>query len=160
MAMTNRTGILLLALASVLVACGDDDVEQVAGGPTTSAASFTPPAGGTLVEWTESAGECPECAYDLRLEAGDVAVFESAAGEIELEHDAVTLRAELDRLDPTELVIGRDDCGREVDGNAPVLVLHRADATPLEIDDCYETIDREHPLMVLVLEVFERADNR
>lgn len=160
MAMSNRFGIWLVALASVLVACGGDDDVDVAGGPVTSGDAFSPATDGTLVEWERSAGECPECAYELRLGSDGIAVFESAAGETELEHDAAALRAELDRLDPTELVVGRDDCGREVDGNASVLVVHRTGAAPLEIDDCYETVDREHPLMVLVLEVFERADNR
>ncbi len=151
-------GTLLLVVASVLAACGAGDAE-VSQGTVESVSSFTPALDGLLVEWKRAGGECPECAYVLGLQADGDATFESAAGTSDLAYDASSLRADLNRLDPTDLVVGRDDCGREVDGDAPVLVLHQNGAAPLVIDSCYETIDREHPLIVLVLELLERTDH-
>ena len=147
-------------VAFVVAACGADDLERDTQGAVESVSSFAPALDGLLVEWKRSGGDCPECAFVFGLRADGDAVFESAAGTSELAYDASSLRAELTRLDPVDLVLGGDDCGREVDGDAPVLVLHQDGAEPLVIDGCYQTIDREHPLIVLVLELLERADNR
>ena len=56
-------------------------------------------------------------------------------------------------LDPSDLITGGADCGREVDGDAPTL---RVRGVGL-LDGCYATWDSAHPLLVHLESVREAA---
>lgn len=151
----------------VVAACGGDADETAVGGSseattTTTAAVVAPEPfdaafEGTLVRWSETAGECQVCGFSITFDASGTAVYEGYRTRSTVEFDVDRLRERLDRIDRASLTEGTDDCGREVDGNAPVLEVHRADGPVLEIDDCYTPIDRDHPLMTFVLETMSQA---
>ena len=163
----SRVGLAIVALLVVTsTGCAEDDLATTAGASstttsTTSTASnlppFEPPASGTLVRWYQTAGECQVCGYTLELDASGTATYVGFETESTVTFDADDLRARLDRIDEQALIVGVDDCGREVDGNAPVLELVTAD-DEIVIDDCYETIDRTHPVMELVLSALQEAE--
>lgn len=169
------------AIVAVLVvagaACSSDDVTVAGGGepgPTASVPSepeatgppapidddYTPATEGDLVAWSMAGGECQSCGFDLRLDVDGRARYRPDPGRATTTFDVATLRELLDDLDPAALVTGTDDCGREVDGNAPLLTLYRDAGDPLVIDDCYSTVDRDHPLLVFVLDVLDDAEAR
>lgn len=164
--MAHHRVLVLLALAVALVAtaCGDDDPVDAAGGTTTTAlrtiepGTFEPATEGTMLRWYEAAGECPDCAFSITFDASGTATYEGADATATVTFDVDELASRMEAVDGPPLTEGTDDCGREVDGNAPVLELSRSDGTVLEIDDCYRPIDREHPIMVFVYGVLDEAE--
>lgn len=176
--MPPRFRLLAAIVAALLVAgaaCSSDDATVVRGeDPATSTTSpispevtgpsdplptdWTPATQGDLVAWSMTAGECSNCGFDLRLAADGTATYRPDLGRASATFDPAELRVLLDDLDPSALVASVTDCGREVDGNAPSLTLFRDAAEPLVIDDCYTEIDRDHPLMVFILDVLADAE--
>lgn len=135
----------------------DPGPTDATGPPPSPPTSFTPAATGTLVTWAMTAGECFACGFELRLDADGTATYEPDLGRATVAFDADALDAVLSDLDPSSLVTGITDCGREVDGNAPVLTLHGVDGE-LELDDCFLVLDRDHPLLALVLDLRTEAE--
>ncbi len=170
---TNRLLVIVLAVVSLAAAaCGDDGNTSAAGGgeQTSSSTSITttpgqtvepghfePATEGTLATWGETAGECQVCGYALVFDADGMASYQGYRTQASVPFDVAELVGLMTRVDHQPLSESTDDCMREVDGNAPVLELVRADGTLLTADDCYRPIDRSHPLMEFVLDVLAEA---
>lgn len=165
---TKRILVLVLAVVSLAAAaCGDDGgttttaVTATTGstvrGQTVEPGTFEPATTGPLLEWYETAGECQTCGFSITFDASGTAVYEGHRTRATVAFDVDDLVGRLERIDHQPLTDGRDDCGREVDGNAPVLDVYPASGGTRTIDDCYTPIDRDHPVMAFVLATLAEA---
>ncbi len=147
--LTVVVGISLLLAA----ACGSDEAPNVGGAPSSTPAGETiveeaEPAvdnDGVLVRYAMSSGECPECGFEMTLNRDGTATLESPLGNIAARFEPAMLTSFVADFDRDDLIIGRDDCGRERDGNAPVMSL-----PGVELDLCDYEIDEQHPLIIQV----------
>lgn len=156
-----RTLAIVAAVLLALAACGDDTADIDAGGAAASTTSTTlrsvepgtvdPATEGTMLRWFETAGECHVCGFSITFDADGRATYEGFRTRSTIAFDVAELSGLVSRIDHQPLSDGTDDCGREVDGNAPVLEVFTADGTVHTIDDCYQPIDRDHPVMAFVL---------
>jgi hypothetical protein len=110
---------------------------------------------GVLVRLQLFGGECDRCDYRVEFGEDGVASYSSPRGDTVAEYDADALRALVAPVDPATLVIGVDDCGREVDGNAEVITLRL-----VELDLCYYEVDSTHPLVTFVRDQRDRLKAR
>ncbi len=166
--------LLVVVLAVTIVAtaaCGGDDggtatvgespaetTTSTSPGQTVEPGQFDPANEGTLLTWSETAGECQVCGFSIVFDASGIATYEGYRTRSTVDFDATELQGRMERLDHQPLTDGTDDCMREVDGNAPVLELFRADGTVLTVDDCHEPIDRSHPIMQFVTDALAAAE--
>jgi hypothetical protein len=103
-------------------------------------------------------GECQSCAFELELRLDGTASYTAPdehfdAHTVSVDYDAPALVELLTLVEGHELVAGPTDCGREVDGNAPVFALGPGP----EIDTCYQELDAAHPVNVFVSAVHDQA---
>lgn len=175
--MTRANAFPVTVLAAVLLAagCGDDDVttataggqpgEATASTTSTTAGPDDPIPGhpvvdedGVLYRVTLPPGECQSCRYALALDLDGVATY-TAPGEdheprtVTVGYDAAAFVDLLTGVSTEDLVAGRTDCGREVDGNAPVFALGPGP----EVDTCYRELDSTHPVNRFVDDVRAEA---
>ena len=157
--------IIVVALICLTAGCGDvtSDVDAGAATPSSSTTSTSstsrpdepvtvdPATEGTMIRWYETAGECHVCGFSIDFDADGIATYEGYRTRSTIDFDVEALSGLVSRIDHQPLSEGTDDCGREVDGNAPVLEVFTADGTVHTIDDCYQPIDRGHPVMEFVL---------
>ena len=158
-----RTLAIVAAVLLALAACGDDTTDVDVGGSATSSSTTSttfrsvepgtvdPATEGTMLRWFETAGECHVCGFSIGFDADGTATYEGFRTRSTIAFDVEELSGLISRIDHQPLADGTDDCGREVDGNAPVLEVFTADGTVHTIDDCYQPIDRDHPVMAFVL---------
>lgn len=150
--------LLLAALALVASACGGTPDATTATTPDTIPTPTGAPlpevvlGEGELVRHRLIGGECDRCDHDLVLRDDGSASLRSSRGDVDTTYDAARLRALLASFDPASFVIGEADCGREVDGNAPILT-----AAGVEIDLCLWQVDPTHPLPAFVDGVLDDA---
>lgn len=162
--MPRTVVIVAVALLSLAAACGDDSTDLDAGSAATTSSTTTsttvqsvgpgtvdPATEGTMLRWFETPGECHVCGFSIDFDADGTATYEGYRTRSTITFDADDLSGLISRIDQQPLANGTDDCGREVDGNAPVLEVITADGTVHSIDDCYQPIDRDHPVMEFVL---------
>ena len=124
----------LMLLALLAAACGAGQ-RSATDGPAEAVEQVT---------YRYIAGECQQCGFELVV-TDDGATFASNGLVDELAVDTDRFRAAL--ADESALTLGDDDCGREVDGNAPILT------TDVEIDFCFHVPNDDHPLVQLVREL-------
>ncbi len=134
---------LVIGLAISSVACGGPsgtpfDVSQVAEGEP-------------ILTYVRDVGECSSACAGSTLVFIDGRVEQSRFDGVVWEEQYEDLDGLLDDLAATsakDLVLGDDDCGREVDGTGDLVSFAGE-----EIDTCLVDIDREHRLMQRALTV-------
>lgn len=97
---------------------------------------------GRVLSYYLPTGECHTCAFTITIEADGSAVYHRLGVDVAFTVDVPRLRGIVTETDTDELIVGTTDCGREVDGNAPVLELRGE-----KIDSCFRKLDPTHPLL-------------
>ena len=97
---------------------------------------------GTVLAYQLPVGECHTCGFELTIDAAGSANYHRLGVDRRFTVEVDELRRLVTGTDASEIIVGVTDCGREVDGNAPILELwgHK-------IDFCYHEIDPDHELM-------------
>lgn len=142
-------------LAAAAGACANGDQATTAGGPAATAPAdpttppdpepFVPAATGVVAQLAFVAGECHDCGYVLQVHADGTVVYNAYNRFHVSEVDSATMQLLAD-ADLDDLADGADDCGREVDGNAPILVLVDDAGQATTIDSCYTPFVDDHPV--------------
>jgi hypothetical protein len=145
--------VILTVAALVLSACGGG-VTTATGPTVTSPHEPIPsepgnvvagPWEGTVLVYRLVAGECRTCGFELSIDADGTANYHRLGVDRQFTVGVAELRRLVTGTDASEIITGPTDCGREVDGNAPILELWGQ-----EIDFCYNEIAPDHELMTYV----------
>lgn len=158
--MTMRTTFALLTGALLCVAaCGGVDRPADPGDtrdrpittptgdppppPTTPPHRFPAPADfdGVLARYSMPGGECDRCDFVTTFRADGTVQLRSSRGDRDGTFDAAALGALVEAFDPSTFAGDETNCGREVDGNAPIVAVPVA-----EIDLCFWVADPTDPL--------------
>lgn len=130
-----RLGALAL-IALVVAGCG---AISTTSGPD---GAVNAPWEGTVLAYQLPVGECHTCGYELTIDADGSANYHRLGVDRQFTVDVDELRRLVTGTDAGQIIVGSTDCGREVDGNAPILELWGQ-----KIDSCYNEIDPNHELM-------------
>lgn len=171
MAARTLSSVIAAVVLVVLAACASDDdqsveavppragpVDSTPAEPTTTTGTPRMPEDGILAVWTMSGGECgAPCAFTGTFRADGTLLWSSGRGGAVVEFDPAEAIAVNGSLSADALTDGADDCGREVDGNAPSLLVRDRSGDPLGIDTCYASLRPDHPFTRLTEEPVDRA---
>lgn len=163
----------LLAAIVLLGACNDDgrtlapidptdappsaptlDTSTTRPGPDTPAnlvVDTSRPAPATvdpLLVWALEPGECQDCAFTMTVFA-DGTVLWVTPGQVGFAAEPLDSAVRDAAAEATVENLTTDtttDCGREVDGAAPVLTVYAADG-PVGVDTCYAFLDSRNPVV-------------
>lgn len=134
-----RLGAVAL-IVLVATGCGDESTtSQPAGRPE---GVVDVPWEGTVLAYQLPVGECHTCDFALTIDADGSASYRRLGVDRRFTVDVAELRRLVTGTDASEIITGSTDCGREMDGNAPIL-----DLWGHKIDFCYNDIDPDHELM-------------